>query len=66
MMWAPWEMYIFGLSNEGLKFIIFLQRTVVTFLMLINELLEMCTCIMNCLSLAGMSSLYQVDKLQTM
>jgi hypothetical protein len=34
--------------------------------MLINELLEMCTCIMNGLGLAGMSSLYQVDELQAM
>jgi len=34
--------------------------------MFINELLEMGTCIMNGLSLAGMSSLYQVDELQAM
>jgi hypothetical protein len=38
----------------------------VTFLMLINELLEMGTCIVNGLSLASMSSLYQVDELQAM
>jgi len=39
------------------------QEILLTFLMLINELLEMGTCIMNGLSLAGMSSLYQVNEL---